>query len=415
MDGRVARTTLTRLLPVLIPIAMSSATPGLSDQLPKKPKPMPQSVVTMTPATFAELPGWATDNHSEAFAAFRKSCSRVLAAIKDGSLKGRRAPGPEFLIACHDALASGKAKLSEAEARKFFETHFTPHRVVHGAGHGLLTGYYEPVLDGSRTQEGRFQVAIYRRPPDLVNVVSETERGAKGSALTHVRQTTDGPAPYFTRAEIEQGALRDRGLELLYLDNEVDAFFMQIQGSGRIRLRDGSMVRVAYDGKNGHPYSSIGRYLIDTGLLQADKVSLGSLRTWLLANIERGRNVMWQNKSFVFFRELKGADAKSPMGVLNIPLTPGRSLAVDTTYHTLGMPIYVSAPKLTHAMRGGFNRLMIAQDVGSAIKGPERGDIYFGSGDRAGKLAGITKHPGNFFVLLPAKPKSGLMTIEAHQ
>lgn len=395
-------------------VAVTFATPGLAQQPYKKTKPMPQAAVTRTPVTFADLPGWAADDHRDAFGAFRKSCTRVMDAIKDGTLKGGRAPGPAFIGVCRDALGAG-AEMSGAQARAFFERHFTPHRMVHEDRHGLLTGYYEPVLDGSRTRQGAFQVPVYRRPPDLVNVVAEADRGAKSHALTHVRQTTAGPQPFFTRAEIEQGALRGQGLELLYLANEVDAFFLHIQGSGRIRLPDGSMIRIGYDGKNGHPYASIGRYLIKTGKLQADRVSLASLRSWLLADVERGRNVMWQNKSFVFFRELKGADAGSPMGALHIPLTPGRSLAVDTTYHTLGMPVYVSAPSLTHAMRGGFRRLMIAQDVGSAIKGPERGDIYFGSGDKAGKLAGITKHPGSFFVLLPTKTEVKPLTIEARQ
>jgi membrane-bound lytic murein transglycosylase A len=414
MRSRVATARIMRHIPALF-FVLASAAPALADSSSNMPKPMPHSAVQMAPVTFADLPGWGADNHVEAFGAFRKSCARVMAAAGDGTLIGSNVPGPEFLAACHEALASGSGKISKAKARAFFEHHFTPHRVMHGAGPGLLTGYYEPVLDGARTPQGAFRVPIYRRPPDLVNVVSEADRGAKSVALTHVRQTAEGTAPYFTRAEIEQGALRNQGLELLYLDNEVDAFFMQIQGSGRIRLRDGSMVRVGYDGKNGYPYTSIGRYLINSGQFQADKVSLGTLRKWLLADAERGRQVMWQNKSFVFFREIEGADADGPMGVLDIPLTPGRSLAVDTTYHTLGMPIYVSAPKLTHATRGGFQRLMIAQDVGSAIKGPERGDIYFGSGDKAGKLAGITKHAGNFFVLLPTKAESGPVTIEAHR
>jgi membrane-bound lytic murein transglycosylase A len=180
-------------------------------------------------------------------------------------------------------------------------------------------------------------------------------------------------------------------------------FFLQIQGSGRVKLTDGSVVRVHYDGKNGHPYSSIGRYLMEKGLLAADKVSMGALKQWLKADPERGKKVMWQNASYVFFRELKGAEqAKGPLGAMQAPLTPGRSLAVDPGHHALGMPIYVSAAGMKHVNKAGvFNRLMVAQDVGSAIKGPERGDIYFGSGDAAGRLAGVTKHAGKFIVLLP--------------
>jgi membrane-bound lytic murein transglycosylase A len=175
-----------------------------------------------------------------------------------------------------------------------------------------------------------------------------------------------------------------------------------VQGSGRVKLADGSLIRIHYDGKNGHPYTSIGRYLIEKGLLAADKVSMGALKRWLKADPERAKQVLWQNASYVFFRELKATEAKGPLGAMNAQLTPGRSLAVDTGHHTLGLPIYVSGEGMTHVDKAGtFNRLMIAQDVGSAIKGPERGDIYFGSGDAAGRVAGVTKHVGKFIVLLP--------------
>jgi membrane-bound lytic murein transglycosylase A len=268
-----------------------------------------------------------------------------------------------------------------------------------------LTGYYEPLLEGSRTPSGAFDIPIYRRPPDLVNLVAESERGALAHALTHARKTSTGTEPYAVRSEIETGALQGQGLELLWLKDPVDAFFMHIQGSGRIRFPDGRMIRITYDGKNGHPYTSIGRFLIDAGVLSAEKMSLDALKDWLKADADRGRKAMWQNASFVFFREIEEDGADSPLGVLEIPLSTGRSLAVDTNFHTIGTPIYVSSPSLTHApgQPAGFRRLMIAQDVGSAIRGPERGDIYFGSGDEAGKLAGITKHPGTFFALLPRR------------
>ncbi len=191
-------------------------------------------------------------------------------------------------------------------------------------------------------------------------------------------------------------------MELVYFADPVEVFFLQIQGSGRVKLTDGSTIRVHYDGKNGHPYSSIGRYLIEKGLLAADKISMGALKRWLRADPERGKQVMWKNASYVFFRELKGSEAKSPMGAMQVHLTPGRSLAVDPRYHALGIPIFVSAEGVGHAGKGGnFRRLMVAQDVGSAIKGPERGDVYFGSGDAAGRLAGTTKSEAKFIVLLP--------------
>jgi membrane-bound lytic murein transglycosylase A len=364
---------------------------------------MPVPKVTLAPASFADLPGWKNDDHLAALKTFLLSCGKVMKAAKADA--SETSPTAALARACRAATTIKKP--TRAAARAFFEAQFVPHRVVRRGGPGLLTGYYEPVLKGSRKAEGRFQTPIYRRPPDLMNVVAETRRASIPDGLTHVRKTAKGVVPYPTRAEIEQGALKGKGLELLYLADPVDTFFMHIQGSGRIELTDGTTVRLNYDGKNGRPYTSIGRYLIKKGLFPANTMSLQALRKWLRADRARGQKVMWQNESFIFFRELKGHDADGPMGAQAVPLTPGRSLAVDTGYHTLGTPIYVSAPSLKHATKtGGFNRLMVAQDVGSAIKGPERGDIYFGSGDKAGRLAGITKNEGSFFVLLPAPQQS---------
>jgi membrane-bound lytic murein transglycosylase A len=361
---------------------------------------------TFTAVTYADVPGWMRDNLAEAFPAFQKSCARVLASAQAGGTAGGASPPqPAFLAICQAATALGANVLTPAAARTFFETNFVPHRVIHAGPHGLLTGYYEPVLDGARLPGSKLMVPVYRRPPDLVNIVDESMRGAKNTAHTHGRKTPGGIVPYATRAQIDGGALAGQGLELVYLADAVDVFFMQVQGSGRIRLPDGQMVRVHYDGKNGHPYTSVGKYLIDQGILTADKMSLAALGAWLRADPERGRKAMWQNASYVFFRELTAAESNGPLGVLEIPLTDGRSLAVDAGVHSIGMPVFVTSPTLSHATRGGaFERLMIAQDVGSAIKGPERGDIYFGSGPEAGKLAGVTKHPGNFFVLLPRPP-----------
>ena len=354
------------------------------------------------PTTFADLPGWSEDDHLAAFKTFLKSCERLIGSARERTEKAPTTPAA-LLTVCEDTVRRAGEIKTKDQARAFFEMRFTPHAVPSTAKPGLLTGYYEPILKGSRTAQGPYQTPIYKRPPDLVTVIPETYRGAvKAGTLTHVRKTETGTEPYFTRAQIDLGALKGKGLELLYFADPVDIFFMQIQGSGRVQLTDGSMIRVQYDGKNGHPYKSIGRYLIEKALLAADKMSLEALAVWLKADRERGNQVMWQNASYVFFRELKGEEAGAPLGALNVPLTSGRSLAVDPRYHALGAPIYVSAPTMTHVPGSKqFHRLMIGQDVGSAIKGPERGDIYFGSGDAAGKLAGVTKHPGRFFVLMP--------------
>ncbi len=389
----VASTGAAAVAALTISVTHSGA--GTKAALP----PMPEPKVTFAPASYVDLPGWKSDDHLAALKTFLTSCGKVVKAAKADT--SGTSPTAALARACRAATAIDKP--TRDSARAFFEAQFVPHRVVQRGKRGLLTGYYEPVLKGSRTAEGRFQTPIYRRPPDLVNVVAETQRASMPDGLTHVRKTASGIEPYPTRAEIEQGALKGKGLELLYLADPVDTFFMHIQGSGRIELPDGTTVRVNYDGKNGHPYTSIGRYLIKKGLLPADTMSLQALRKWLRADRARGQKVMWQNASFIFFRELKGHDAEGPLGALAVPLTPGRSLAVDTGYHTLGTPIYVAAPTLKHATKkGSFNRLMVAQDVGSAIKGPERGDIYFGSGGKAGRLAGITRNEGSFFVLLPA-------------
>lgn len=349
---------------------------------------------------FARLPKWAEDDHLAALATFARSCERVLKAVRSGARSGAVAPSPGLLSACADAASLLTGNATRAAAKRFFEEHFRPHRVIHAEGAGLLTGYYEPIIEGSRTPDKTFTAAVLKRPADLINLVAEVERGAKSAQLTHARRTASGWEPFATRQEIEQGALAGQGLELLYLKDPVDLFFMQVQGSGRIALADGASIRVTYDGKNGHPYTSIGRYLIDQGLFPADRMSLQALKDWLRENPQRMREVLWQNKSYVFFRELPAGEGA--IGVLEIPLTAGRSLAVDAGHHAIGTPVYVSSPSLTHATGdgAGFHRLMVAQDVGSAIRGPERGDIYFGSGHEAGALAGITKHPGNLFVLL---------------
>jgi membrane-bound lytic murein transglycosylase A len=357
--------------------------------------------VTLTPLAFTELPGWEEDDHAAAFKAFLTSCERVSAAARERVATDKLPPAPAALVAACAAAKELGTPVGRVAAKAFFETHFTPNAVAHDGARGLLTGYYEPLVEGSRTPKGVFQTPIYKRPPDLVNLVDETQRASVGMGLTHARKTDKGTEPFPTRAQIEQGALKDRNLELLYLADPVEVFFLQVQGSGRIKLSDGSIVRIHYDGKNGHPYSSIGRYLIEKGLLAADKVSMGALKRWLKADPERAKLVLWQNASYVFFRELKGPEAAGPLGALGARLTPGRSLAVDASHYALGSPIYVSGEGMTHMSKGGsFHRLMIAQDVGSAIKGPERGDIYFGSGDAAGRLAGVTKHAGRFIVLL---------------
>lgn len=338
--------------------------------------------------SFEDLKLWRDDDLQGAFTAFLKSCRRQIEEQQGSQI-------------CRVALENADLKTPE-DIRHFFETHFQPHRVICDEPHGMVTGYFEPVLHGSWQKTERFCVPIYKMPADLVPLINDTERAKFNSDLTYMRETPDGRIPYPTREEIETGALDGEGLELLYLQDQVDAYFMHVQGSGRILLPDGSDVRITYAAKNGHPYSSIGALLIDRGDIPKEKMSLAAIQFWLRENKDEARKIMWQNKSYIFFRALSGEEgAEGPMGAEAVSLTPGRSLAVDASIHALGTPIWVSAPKLAAMSADGFHRLMIAQDVGSAIRGPERGDIYWGSGDEAGDLAGRTAHDANFFVFLP--------------
>lgn len=340
----------------------------------------------LVPISFDAVPGWADDDHAQALRAFRASC-RVLATSP-------REAAPGLAAICARAEAA-----RPAAARIFFEDNFAAHRVADGS-RGFLTGYFEPVVRGSRVPTPTHRYPLHRRPADLVNLVDEADRAGVGNGLTHARRLPDGStAPYATRSEIESGALDGQGLEIVWLSDPVERFFMQVQGSGRVRLDDGSTMRLGYDGKSGHPYTSIGRVLIDEGIMRAEDITLQSLGAWLRANPGRARDVMWRNQSYVFFRDM-GA-AAGPVGALGSPLTPGRSLAVDPRYHPLGLPIWVASETLRASGAKAFRRLMVAQDVGSAIKGPQRGDIYIGSGAAAGAKAGRTKHAGHFVVLLP--------------
>jgi membrane-bound lytic murein transglycosylase A len=343
-----------------------------------------EQAIRLKPISFAEIDGWADDDQAAAFAALLRSCRKRSAAN----------------AACKDVLALGD-KVDCDAARRFFETHYIPYRVDEEQP-GLVTGYYEPEVKGSRERTGKFQVPVYGRPDDLVQVTPDLLRAFYNDGLSVMRRNGEELVPYYTRAEIESGALEGRGLELLYLDDPVELFFMQVQGSGRVQLTDGSWVRLGYAAKNGHPYTSIGKLLVERGGGGPRGLTMQGLKSWLRADAARGRALMQENKSYVFFRELPQTEAdEGPVGAEGVPLTPGRSLAVDAAFHKLGTPIFVAAPDLKTPEGAPFRRLMIAQDVGSAIRGKERGDIFFGTGETAGAIAGRTKQAARFYILLP--------------
>jgi membrane-bound lytic murein transglycosylase A len=340
---------------------------------------------------FSAIEGWANDDHAAAFAVFRKPC--MLSKSKKAAPKtssGMRA-------VCELARLLDE-KLSRKDARRFFEANFTPYLVKRPEKGALLTGYYEPEIKGSLTPSEKYSIPIYAKPDDLVLAKTLSDRGSLPTELTAARLTPEGPKPYYTRKEIELGALKGRGLEIVYVSNAFEAFMMQIQGSGLIRLPNGKTFRIGFAAKNGHPYSSIAQVLIDRGVITKEKASAQALGAWIRANPKQGRELMWENKSYPFFEKL---DVDAPRGSMTLPLVPGRSLAVDPRYHQLGMPIWVSAPTLTDARGKKVERLMVAHDTGSAIRGPVRGDFFWGSGAKAGKFAGRTKHLCDFYVFVP--------------
>lgn len=354
--------------------------------------------------SYAEVPGWAEDDHLAAFGAFCVSGRRLqaLAEAGDGYL-GKPTP-PELLAVISHALDAAPQIQNREQARTFFETHFAPCRFAANEAPGLLTGYYEPCLDASRSESANFPVPLHARPANLINLMSDADRGQAPDRQTHALVSADGTQTQCpTRQQIESGQSAFAPTVIAWLSCPVDAFFLHVEGSGQLRFEDGTRQRVTYDGKNGHPYTSIGQALIADGVFEKGTLTFDILKAWLKADLERARTVMWRNKSYIFFRSLRESEPDTALGVLQIPLKAGRSLAVDTAYHAIGMPVFVAAPDLTAEpdTAAGFHHLMIAHDVGSAIRGPQRGDIFYGSGPEAGAHAGRTVHAGTFTMLTP--------------
>lgn len=356
----------------------------------------------LTPLPWPELAGWAEDDHAAAFDTFLASCRALAARKKPPPAETRPIDAPLTQI-CRDALVLGAA--TAKEAREFFETRFRPVRITRqGEPEGFLTGYYEPIVPGSRVPTREFTTPIYRRPRDLVSAVRRHGAGFpnKGGALRRVSRRKF--VPYYDRAEIENGALDGKGLEICWLKDPVDAFFIQIQGSARVRLEDGATIRINYAAHNGQPYTAIGGHLVQRGIVPREEMSMDRIRQWMALNPEEAKELRRQNKSFVFFRVAELADHEEAVGAQGVPLTAWRSIAVDRKLHTFGTPFWIDAelPITAEGTKDRFRRLMIAQDTGSAIVGPARADIYFGAGDDMGRVSGRIKHPGAFIMLVPA-------------
>lgn len=358
--------------------------------------------LVLEPAGFGDLPGWGQDELEKAVPALLRSCERITAlpdgaAIDDEPFAGTAS---EWKAAC--AAAAALPAGDRAAARSFFETHFRPWAAHNNRNPlGLFTGYYEPLLHGSRKRSDRYNVPLYARPPELVMVdLGRFRQELKGQRIAG--KVEDGALlPFPDRRAIDEGAIQGRELEIVWVDDPVAAFFLHIQGSGRVRLAEGGEMRLGYAAQNGHPYTAIGKDLIDRGALTRENVSLQTIRDWLKAHPEEAAEVMRKNASYVFFQVLEG---EGPLGAEGIPLTPGRSLAVDRSYIPLGAPIWLVGGMPSPRENGPdreLHRLLVAQDTGGAIRGPVRGDVFWGFGDEAEAVAGRMKHRGRIWLLLP--------------
>ncbi|RWK15301.1 MAG: transglycosylase [Mesorhizobium sp.] len=349
--------------------------------------------------SFGDLPGWGDDDHLAAFAAFKRSAFHVLTKpYRTGSL------GIDFnAFAGAYAEARSVSPANRSEARSFFERHFVPELVgAENGGAGLVTGFYEPEVEASPVRTERFTVPLLSRPADLIDVDEENRSAGMDSYLAFARDMPAGPVEYFDRAEIERGALSGRNLEIAWLADKVDAFFIHVQGAARLRMADGRLCRVTYAAKSGQRFTGPGKTLSELGEIPLEKVTMQSIRAWFKAHPERIDEILWQNRSYIFFREAPVEDAAlGPIAAAKVPLTPGRSVAVDRLLHTFGTPFYIVAPTLTAFDGNPFRRLMIAQDTGSAITGPARGDLFAGSGDDAGEIAGVVRNAADFHALIP--------------
>lgn len=353
------------------------------------------------PLSWSNVAGWADDDPLPAFKTFRDSCKPIAAQTKPPA--DIKAIGTSLRDPCRVARDSNI--VDTAKARDFFEQNFVPLQISRiGEDAGFVTGYYEPIVEGSRSKSDLYQVPVYRRPSNLfVRGFSQasTSLPNKGDVFRKIGRRK--LVPYYDRAEIEDGAIAGRGLEVVWLKSQTDLLFIQIQGSARVRVEDGSVVRLNYEAHNGYGYTPVGRVLIDRGIIPKDQMSMQKIREYMEQDPDAAKELRRQNRSYVFFREVQLTDKDEAVGAQGVPLTAGRSIAVDKALHVYGTPFFISGdlPIESDKSNTPFRKLMIAQDTGSAIVGPARADIYFGAGADAGKVAGRLKNPAQFAMLLP--------------
>lgn len=345
--------------------------------------------------SFDGLPGWQADDHSAALSAFLRFCAPGKQPFQE----------PPLALSEEDAgalcLAAGQVdRDAPGAARDFFEARFTPFKI---AGSGFVTGYFEPELAASRRKTERFAAPLLN-PPNGLEKVEDTARPAGWNTdLSHGRRTSGGLQPLPDRGAIMDGALESEDLEFVWLADPVDAFFVHVQGSARLRLEDGSSMRVGYAGKTGHPYTSIAKVLVQRGEGTPEELTMAGLRRWLDANPDKRDDLFRQNRSFIFFREVEPENPDDgPVGAAGLPLVAGRSIAIDPAFVSYGAPVFVSSAFSEDGQSSNaFRKLMIADDTGSAIRGRGRGDVFIGSGDTAGRIAGEIRHPAEMILLLP--------------
>ncbi len=369
---------------------------GCTAQRQAEPEPTPR----LSPVDFSALPQWRQDDHSALRPALARSCDLWLKRPPARALALANGPG-RSVADMHAACRALPAETATPDAmRRYIETHFTPFAVTDGDdADGLFTGYFEPLLSGTRRRVSPDQVPLYRRPPDLVSADLGLFRPDWRGERLAGRVENGRLLPYADRAAINGGALDGRGLELVYADDPIAAFFLQIQGSGIVALPDGERLRVGYDGQNGHRYVPIGRVLIERGALTRETVSMQSIAAWLRANPDQAEAVMEANPSFVFFAPRTGP---GPLGAEGTALTPGRSLAVDRRFWPLGLPLWLDVED-PRGPNDRLRRIVMAQDIGGAIRGVVRGDLFWGDGAAAEAAAGAMRSAGRYWLLLPRR------------
>jgi len=363
--------------------------------------PLEISGAQYAPVAWADVEGWNQDDHLQAYNAFRLSCRQISA--QHAPQADPKALGVSLRDPCN---AAESARIpDDAKAKAFFEHQFRPLQISRlGEEDGFVTGYYEPVIDGSRTETETYNVPVYRRPSNLfVRGFKQDTPGLPNKGQVFRKVGRRKLVPYYDRAQIEDGAIAGRGLEICWLKNQTDLLFAQIQGSARVKLEDGSTIRINYDAHNGYPYTAVGRILIDRGIIPKEQMSMQKIREWMEQNPDGANELRRQNRSYVFFRQVQLSDKDEPVGAQGVPLTPGRSIAVDRALHVYGTPFFIGGelPIDSEQSKTPFRRLMIAQDTGSAIVGPARADLYFGAGADAGKVSGRLRHTMRFLMLVP--------------